>query len=58
MQRALTATYQNLQNMLEGKPADNNIMREVFRGGARGGADGAGFRGPGGRGSQRTGNRE
>lgn len=47
LQRALFATQQNLQNMLEGKPADNNVMREIFRGGR--GGDG-GFRGRGGRG--------
>jgi hypothetical protein len=53
LQRALVATQQNLQNMLEGKPADNSAMREVFRGGRDGGfgAGGGGFRG--GRGGQR-----
>jgi hypothetical protein len=52
LQRALAATQQNLQLMLEGKPANNSAMREVFRGGFAGGpgSDG-GFRGGrGGRG--------
>lgn len=35
--RALDATHQNLQNMLAGKPADENAMREAIRGGLRAG---------------------
>lgn len=46
LQRALAATQQNLQGMLEGKPANNNAMREVFRGGGGPGGEG-GFRGRG-----------
>ena len=54
LQRALAATQQNLQNMLEGKPADNSAMREVFRGGREGfGGGGA----PGGFGGRRGGQR-
>jgi hypothetical protein len=49
LQRALAATQQNLQGMLEGRPANNNAMREVFRGGFGGGEPG--FRGRGGRGA-------
>ena len=48
LQRALVATQQNLQNMLEGRPVDNSGMREVFRGGREGFAGGAAGGGPGG----------
>ncbi|HEX7861298.1 MAG TPA: hypothetical protein VF773_13275 [Verrucomicrobiae bacterium] len=55
LQRALVATQQNLQNMLEGRPVDNSGMREVFRGGREGFAGGAAGGGFGGRrGGQRT----
>jgi len=45
LQRALAVTQQNLQNLLEGKPADNSAMRDVFRGAGGGGIRGGGFRG-------------
>lgn len=46
LQRALATTQQNLQSMLEGKPANNTAMREIFRGGFAGGPGGdGGFRG-------------
>lgn len=57
LQRALAATQQNLQGMLEGRPANNSTMREVFRGGFAGGAGGdGGFRG--GRGQRGAGSEQ
>ena len=56
MQRALAATQQNLQGMLEGKPANNAAMREMFRGGGAGGDSGfRGGRGQRGGGTQQVG---